>query len=71
LRATLGEKDLTDHSAVSCVAFSPDGRTLASASGEQIRVWDVATGGGPSLPLRRQGDAKARGGGLVTAEDGS
>jgi WD40 repeat protein/tRNA A-37 threonylcarbamoyl transferase component Bud32 len=29
---------------VSCVAFSPDGETLASGSGTTVRLWDVATG---------------------------
>jgi hypothetical protein len=29
---------------VQCVAFSPDGRRLASASGFEVRVWDTATG---------------------------
>ena len=31
-------------SAVSAVAFSPDGHTIASASANQIRVWDTETG---------------------------
>jgi WD40 repeat protein len=31
-------------SAVTAVAFSPDGRTLASASANLIRVWDAETG---------------------------
>jgi len=29
---------------MSSVAFSPDGKTLASGSGEDIQLWDVATG---------------------------
>jgi WD40 repeat protein len=29
---------------VSCLAWSPDGRQLASASGNLLRVWDVPTG---------------------------
>ncbi len=37
---------LTGHTdQVNSVAFSPDGKTLASGSGDDtIRLWDVATG---------------------------
>ena len=38
-------KTLTGHTqSVISVAFSPNGRTLASASSEEIRLWDAATG---------------------------
>jgi WD40 repeat protein len=40
-------------SSVLDVAFSPDGTTLASASGDQtIRLWDVATGQQRGDPLQ-------------------
>jgi WD40 repeat protein len=32
---------------VSCIAYSPDGKTLASASIEAIKLWDVTTGKKP------------------------
>ncbi|WP_431897645.1 WD40 repeat domain-containing serine/threonine protein kinase [Nonomuraea sp. bgisy101] len=37
---------------VSAVEISPDGRTLALAAGEKVRLWDVASGRpvGPALP---------------------
>jgi WD40 repeat protein len=31
-------------SSVTSVAFSPDGKRLASASGEEVKVWDATTG---------------------------
>ena len=33
-----------DFRTVACVAFSPDGKTLASGSGEEVWLWDVETG---------------------------
>ena len=37
-------RTLKDGGRVASVTFSPDGRTLANASGETIRLWDVQTG---------------------------
>jgi WD40 repeat protein/tRNA A-37 threonylcarbamoyl transferase component Bud32 len=34
----------SDHGAVACMAFSPDGKTLALGHGEYVEFWDVADG---------------------------
>jgi len=37
-------KDISRASAIHCIDFSPDGRTIASGSYKTIRLWDVSTG---------------------------
>jgi WD40 repeat protein len=46
--------DLTGHTGtVQCLAFTTDGKTLASGSDDQqVRLWDTATGGETQKPLR-------------------
>jgi WD40 repeat protein/serine/threonine protein kinase len=52
-RAKLVERTLSHGVAVHDVAFSPDGRTLATVSADQtVRLWDVAKGGLLSAPIR-------------------
>src|SRR5947209_6338053 len=41
--ARLGTKRLWHQSQANSIAFSPDGKTLATVAGE-IRLWDVTTG---------------------------
>jgi RNA polymerase sigma factor (sigma-70 family) len=45
---------LRENGQVRAVAFSPDGKTLASARGDQVELWDLATG---RMRARLQGHA--------------
>src|SRR5262245_55408003 len=42
--ARIGTVRLQHGDEVSCLAFSPDGKTLASASSGSVRLWDTVTG---------------------------
>ena len=54
-RAKLVERTLSHGNAVHAVAFSPDGRMLATASADRmVRLWDVAKGGLLSSPIRHE-----------------
>jgi WD40 repeat protein/serine/threonine protein kinase len=60
LRAKLMERTLSHGNAVHAVAFSPDGRMLATASADQmVRLWDVAKGGLLSAPIRHEKAVRA------------
>ena len=55
----LGGPLAADASAVTSVAFSPDGHTLAAAAGTGIQLWNVADPAHPQrlgLPLRLTGE---------------
>jgi WD40 repeat protein/serine/threonine protein kinase len=54
------ERTLSHAGAVYAVAFSPDGRILASASADRTaRLWDLAKGGALAAPMRHQGSVRA------------
>ncbi len=56
---------------VTCVAFSPDSRTLASADqGGEVRLWDGATGELLQTVIKPQGRQPATDSVVVFAEDG-
>jgi WD40 repeat protein len=55
---------LRDENAVSAIAYAPDGRTLATATGRgTVRLWDVAAG-------RPRGDTISHAGAAVGGRDG-
>jgi WD40 repeat protein len=53
---------LNGHKNVESVAFSPDGKTLASASGGGVKLWDPKSG---KVTLSLDADGKTRTGGAV------
>ena len=59
-RTKLVERTLTHGNAVGAIAFSPDGRILATASADgTLRLWDVAKGGLLSAPVRHEKTIRA------------
>ncbi len=59
-RAKLVERTLSHGGAVHAVAFSPDGRMLATASADlSVRLWDVAKGGLLCSPIRHEKTVRA------------
>ncbi len=65
--AKLLERSLRHGGEVHAVAFSPDGRRLASACANgEARIWDVSTGSTLSPPLKNEGPIRA----VVFSPDG-
>jgi WD40 repeat protein/serine/threonine protein kinase len=61
------ERCLSHRDAVHAVAFSPDGRRLATACADRTaRIWDVATGSLLASPLKHEGPVRA----VVFSPDG-
>jgi eukaryotic-like serine/threonine-protein kinase len=54
------ERTLAHGGAIHAVAFSPDGRVLATASADQTaRLWDLAKGGPLTAPIRHEEKVRA------------
>ncbi len=58
--ARLVERTLTHRDAVHALAFSPDGRRIATACADRrARLWDVATGSMLASPMNHEGAVRA------------
>ncbi|MGH9554256.1 MAG: caspase family protein [Terriglobales bacterium] len=53
LDVATGKEQLSLETSADWVSFTPDGRALATAGSEDMRLWDVATGRGLHPPSRR------------------
>ncbi len=63
---SLPVRSLLHQDPVSMAAWSPDGRTIATASGKTVRLWDVATGVTRGEPIEHAGEVAD----LVFSPDG-